>query len=226
MKKIPLLVVAAFVAMCSFAYELPSDAVRIYNLEQTFAPGDGGSYKYTTVFVAADFEDADEVLSEAYNGLALTFTGEIYQLRFDVESFVEGVAQANNTPVTWIHNDDDGNVILTSLEGTVPATAETETTVYLKLTDDILERFADGDAIFHVHYGDQGSTGSLTITEAYLFKVLEVNVAEVEADKGAVVSVEYYSILGAKLPSTAKGLVIEKTTYENGSVESKKVVIE
>lgn len=54
----------------------------------------------------------------------------------------------------------------------------------------------------------------------------DVAVEDIFADKGEVVSVELFSILGAKLPATAKGLVIAKATYADGSVESKKVVIE
>ncbi len=49
------------------------------------------------------------------------------------------------------------------------------------------------------------------------------SVSEIPAD-ATVVSVEYFSILGAKVPATAKGVVVVKTTYSNGTVVSEKTV--
>jgi hypothetical protein len=49
-------------------------------------------------------------------------------------------------------------------------------------------------------------------------------VSSLNAEKGELVSVEYFSLTGNRLPETANGLVIVKSTFTDGSVSVEKIV--
>jgi len=217
MKKITLLVVAALATVSAFAFNLPADNVRLYSMEQTYAPSaadEGTGYAYTYVSLASDFEDAEKTLDGTYDALALKVKGEVFQFRFQSESFIEGTAQGDHTTVTWLNGEHETELVVTPLEGTVENTYSDATFIYVKLPSDYAARFNNNDACFHVHFGGQGSTGNLEISEAYIFKSSGTGIADVIADSiesgkavkaienGQVVIVKdgaVYSILGEKI---------------------------
>ena len=51
------------------------------------------------------------------------------------------------------------------------------------------------------------------------------SVEDATADKGEVVSVSYYDLTGKQVAADAKGLVIKKVTYSDGSVDAEKVIV-
>ncbi|NDW10230.1 hypothetical protein [Dysgonomonas sp. 520] len=52
------------------------------------------------------------------------------------------------------------------------------------------------------------------------------SISDATADKGAVVSEVYYNLQGKQVAADAKGLVLKKVTYENGSVETVKQILD
>ncbi len=150
--------------------------IEITALEQDYQPlvseDNAAGYAYKWVSFATDFAREGKTLNGTYNGLALTFVGEPFQFRFQVESFdADGNAKDNICPVYWL-NGQHTDPVLTTLDGsTVANTCNEETTVYFELPAEITERFADGNAGMHIHFGDQGSAGDLVISKAYLFQV-------------------------------------------------------
>ncbi|MDE5840988.1 MAG: hypothetical protein K2H49_08710, partial [Muribaculaceae bacterium] len=52
------------------------------------------------------------------------------------------------------------------------------------------------------------------------------DVEEMESNAAAreIIAVEYYNLQGMKTGSDTKGLVIERTLYSDGSVESRKII--
>ena len=51
-----------------------------------------------------------------------------------------------------------------------------------------------------------------------------VGLSSAFGEKGEPVSIEYYSVLGTKLPNTAKGLVVAKYTFADGSTRTEKLM--
>lgn len=51
------------------------------------------------------------------------------------------------------------------------------------------------------------------------------SINDVTADKGVVVSTEYYNVTGAKVSENTVGLILKKVTYENGATEVVKTIV-
>ncbi|MBE6312804.1 MAG: hypothetical protein E7076_06600 [Bacteroidales bacterium] len=153
-----------------------ADSVEIAALEYDFTPSesDGGTgYAYKWVSFATDFAEKGKSLDATYDGLALTIVGEPYQFRFQVESFdADGNAKDNISSVYWLTGEHSGTepVLATLDSATVKKTYKDETTVVFQLPAEITERFADGNAGMHIHFGDQGSAGDMVISKAVLFQ--------------------------------------------------------
>lgn len=153
-----------------------ADSVEITALEDDFTPSEsdeGTGYAYKWVSFATDFAKAGKTLDASYDGLALTFVGEPFQFRFQVESFdADGNAKDNITAVYWLTGEHSGQepVLVTLDSVAVNKTYKDETTIAFKLPAEITERFADGNAGLHVHFGGQGSTGDMVVSKAVLFQ--------------------------------------------------------
>jgi len=93
---------------------------------------------------------------------------------------------------------------------------------------------ADKNNIGLESFDYEGGAGTLYLFSAssgvnvYLIKVEAESSSSIsadKADKGVIVSAEYYDIAGRKVTDSTKGLLIKKAVYENGSVETSKVFV-
>ena len=83
------------------------------------------------------------------------------------------------------------------------------------------------------HGGGSGQNGNLVYWDGaagasqwYLRKVdYETSIDDLVTEGTEVVSVAYYTTAGAAIPAPAKGINIVVTTYANGVVEAKKVLV-
>lgn len=52
----------------------------------------------------------------------------------------------------------------------------------------------------------------------------ETSINNTEVDKGIVIAVEYYNLIGQKVNDATEGILIKKEVYENGLVETSKII--
>lgn len=125
-----------------------------------------------------------------------------------------------------------GNVSIT-VYGVTSSTNATRTLVISDGTNEIGTLESTTADIVKTTVSYTGGAGTIYVYSKasgfniYLLKAVSgsTGINDVNADKGAIISTDYYSVDGIKVSENATGLLIKKVSYEDGSVEVLKEIV-